>query len=129
MEEKSFDYMNVIPLVDVMLVLLTIVLTTSSFVVSGVIPVSLPKASSVQNEVRQSQTIIIDAKGIIYFNSTPVSLNGLRERLAQADRGAPIQVRADKNITVQACVDVLDLLAAERFNKVSLQTERSVKGE
>ncbi len=45
MEEKSFDYMNVIPLVDVMLVLLTIVLTTSSFVVSGVIPVTLPKAS------------------------------------------------------------------------------------
>ncbi len=58
-----------------------------------------------------------------------MSINGLRNVLVQADRGAPIQVRADKNITVQACVDVLDLLAAERFNKVSLQTERSVKRE
>jgi len=38
MEEKTFDYINVIPLVDVMLVLLTIVLTTSSFIAAGVIP-------------------------------------------------------------------------------------------
>ena len=37
MEEKEFDYMNVIPLVDVMLVLLTIVLTTSTFIATGVI--------------------------------------------------------------------------------------------
>ncbi|MFH0786115.1 MAG: biopolymer transporter ExbD, partial [Pseudomonadota bacterium] len=35
MEEKEFDYINVIPLVDVMLVLLTITLTTSSFIASG----------------------------------------------------------------------------------------------
>ena len=35
MEEKEFDYINVIPLVDVMLVLLTIVLTTSTFIASG----------------------------------------------------------------------------------------------
>ncbi len=47
MEEKSFDYMNVIPLVDVMLVLLTIVLTTSSFVVSGVIPGDIAKGFGV----------------------------------------------------------------------------------
>jgi biopolymer transport protein ExbB/TolQ len=37
MEEKEFDYMNVIPLVDVMMVLLTIVLMTSTFIASGVL--------------------------------------------------------------------------------------------
>jgi biopolymer transport protein ExbD len=45
MENKEFDYINVIPLVDVMLVLLTIVLTTSTFIAAGQIPISLPKAS------------------------------------------------------------------------------------
>jgi biopolymer transport protein ExbD len=44
MEEKEFDYINVIPLVDVMLVLLTITLTTSSFIAGGMIPMDLPKA-------------------------------------------------------------------------------------
>ncbi len=125
MEEKSFDYMNVIPLVDVMLVLLTIVLMTSSFVVSGAIPVALPKASSSRSEARQAQVVIIDARGIIYFNSIPVSLKGLHEGLIPMDRSQPIQVRADRTITVQACVDVLDLLSAEGFRTVSLQTERS----
>ena len=39
MDEKEFDYLNVIPLVDVMLVLLTIVLTTSTFIATGGIQV------------------------------------------------------------------------------------------
>ena len=37
--------MNVIPFVDIMLVLLTIVLTTSSSIAAGRIPVNLPQAS------------------------------------------------------------------------------------
>jgi len=125
MEEKSFDYMNVIPLVDVMLVLLTIVLTTSSFVVSGAIPVALPKASSsMTNESVRSHTVLIDARGMLYFNSTPVTLNGLRDNLLKLKRDTAIHVLADKAISVQACVDVLDLLAAEGFRKVCLKTEK-----
>ena len=46
MDEKAFDYLNVIPLVDVMLVLLTIVLTTSTFIATGGIEVQLPKAAA-----------------------------------------------------------------------------------
>jgi Biopolymer transport protein len=45
MEEKEFDYINMIPFIDVMLVLLTIVLTTSTFVATGVIPVELPRVT------------------------------------------------------------------------------------
>ena len=52
MDEKEFDYMNVIPLVDIMLVLLTIVLTTSTFIASGVIPVNLPKAAGAGGGIR-----------------------------------------------------------------------------
>lgn len=124
MEEKSFDYMNVIPLVDVMLVLLTIVLTTSSFVVSGVIPVVLPKASSIQNQTAKGHTVLIDARGAIYFDSRPIALAQLRDRLGEIDVSAPINVRADRSITVQSCVDVLDILSVKGFKKVSLQTER-----
>ncbi len=48
MDEKEFDYLNVIPLVDVMLVLLTIVLTTSTFIATGGIQVELPEAASTE---------------------------------------------------------------------------------
>jgi biopolymer transport protein ExbD len=124
MEEKSFDYMNVIPLVDVMLVLLTIVLTTSSFVVSGAIPVALPKASSVQSEAARGHTVLVDARGVVYFDSQPIALAQLKERLSGVDVTTPINVRADKSVTVQSCVDVLDIVSAKGFKKVSLQTER-----
>ena len=67
MEEKSFDYMNVIPLVDVMLVLLTIVLMVSTFVVSGTIPVRLPVASQQQNSAPlKTVTVTIDRNGAVY---------------------------------------------------------------
>ena len=124
MEEKSFDYMNVIPLVDVILVLLTIVLTTSSFAVSGSLRVALPKASSGQSEPGQGHTVLIDSRGAVYFDSSPVSPGTLRKRLEGVDHILPVNVRADRNITVQSCVDVLDLLSSEGFTKVSLQTEK-----
>ncbi|MDI6890307.1 MAG: biopolymer transporter ExbD [Thermodesulfovibrionales bacterium] len=68
MEEKEFDYINVIPFVDVMLVLLTIVLMTSTFIATGVIPVELPKASKSHEETLRTQTIEIDRNGNIYPN-------------------------------------------------------------
>ena len=42
--ERELDQINVIPLVDVMLVLLVIVLTTATFITTGQIPVDLPTA-------------------------------------------------------------------------------------
>jgi len=123
MEEKEFDYINVIPLVDVMLVLLTIVLTTSTFIATGVMPVELPKASRNQEEILKTQTIEIDRNGHIYLNSKPLLLDDLRNFLSSLDKSIPILIRADKNISLQTFVDVLDIVKNLGFKKVSLQTE------
>ena len=52
MDDQGFNNMNVIPLVDVMLVLLTIVLTTSTFIAVGSIQVELPKASTADTDTQ-----------------------------------------------------------------------------
>jgi biopolymer transport protein ExbD len=124
MEEKEFDYINVIPLVDVMLVLLAIVLTTSTFIATGMISVSLPKASEAQSEVLKRQIISIDQHGAIYFNSIRVGLEELGLKIRDIDRNTPLIVRADKEVTLQIFVDVLDLLNNRGFKKVAIQTER-----
>lgn len=124
MEEKSFDYMNVIPLVDVMLVLLTIVLMTSTFVASGAIPVQLPRAAHHNQPVPKSATITIDKEGTIYYESVPVLLEKLPDRLRQLEKTTAVHVRTDRTVAVQVCVDVLDQLTASGFGKVSLETER-----
>ncbi|MDP3049536.1 MAG: biopolymer transporter ExbD, partial [Thermodesulfovibrionales bacterium] len=89
MEEKEFDYINVIPFVDVMLVLLTIVLTTSTFIASGMINVSLPKASAEHKEILKNQTISIHKDGTVYFNASPMTLDELREKMLLLDKTTP----------------------------------------
>ncbi len=124
MEDKGFDYMNVIPLVDVMMVLLTIVLMTSTFIASGAIPVELPKVTQDQRAALKTATVVVDRQGMIYFESTPTTLKGLKERINTLGRETPVLVKVDRYVAVQACVDVLDLLSGSGFKKVGLQTER-----
>ncbi|MEW6409179.1 MAG: biopolymer transporter ExbD [Nitrospirota bacterium] len=123
MEEKEFDYINVIPFVDIMLVLLTIVLTTSTFIVQGIIPVELPKASKSEAESLRTQIIEIDKKGNLFWNSNPITLSNLFSLMKDKDKNTPILIRADRNIALQTFVDVLDAVKSLGFKRVSLQTE------
>jgi len=123
MDEKEFDVINVIPFIDIMLVLLTIVLTTSTFIARGGIPVQLPSAEKNNAELLRSATIEIDLNGTVYFQSRPLSLVDLRETMKSLDRATPLLLRADRRLMLQDFVDVLDLVKGLGFSRVSLQTE------
>jgi len=123
MKEKEFDYINVIPLVDVMLVLLTIVLTTSSFVAAGMISMDLPNAHSSAGETLKTQTVDIDRTGGVYLNSRPVSLEELKTSLSGMKKNAPVLIRADRSISLQNFVSILDVIKELEFTRISLQTE------
>jgi biopolymer transport protein ExbD len=124
MDEKEFDYINVIPLVDVMLVLLTIVLTTSTFIATGMISVSLPKSPHAQEELIKRSVITIDRGGAVYFDSKVVGREELARRIGELDREAPVLIRADREIRLQVFVDVLDLLNGRGMKRVAVQTEK-----
>lgn len=123
MDEEGFTNMNVIPLVDVMLVLLVIVLTTSTFIAAGAIPVQLPRAASSESAPLESATIEVDAGGNIYLEARPVTVGKLRQSLASRQRSTPILIKADKTIALQIFVDVMDVVKELGFTEVSLQTE------
>jgi len=123
MDEKEFDYINMIPFIDVMLVLLTIVLTTSTFAVMGVIPVELPNVTGKQEPVTVAQVVTIDKEGIIYYQGTAITLPVFKARIESMPKETPFLIRADKDIHLQGFVDVLDLIKTAGFRKVSLQTE------
>lgn len=128
MDENGFDSINVIPLVDVMLVLLTIVLTTSTFIALGAIPVELPKAeNSSPQQTMQTTTIEINRQGKIFFNAEPASIEQIRNALQPLRKSQPVLIRADKDIALQVFVDVMDIVKGLGFKKVSLQTESSMR--
>lgn len=125
MEGKEFDYINVVPLVDIMLVLLTIVLTTATFVAQGEMPVSLPSAESLK-EGRTYQAINITVKrdGTVFLGSKEVSLKELSENLKLIERNTPVNLRIDREAKVQAFVSVMDVLNRNGFRNVNLLVKK-----
>ncbi len=123
MEEKEFDYINVIPFIDIMLVLLTVVLTSSTFIAQGTIPVELPRVTNSQSETLKTLSIEIDSTGGIFMNASPLSLSGLKDCICQYSRETPVLIRADKEIRLQVFVDVVDTVKNTGFRNICLQTE------
>lgn len=123
MDEKQFDSINVIPLVDVMLVLLTIVLTTTTFIAVGAIPVELPSAENSNVESLQPITIAISHDGTIYLDQEQQGLPDLAILLDQKERTQPVLIRADRDIALQKFVNVMDIIKGLGFTQVSLQTQ------
>lgn len=124
MDEKSFDYINVIPLVDVMLVLLTIVLTGATFIVSGALPIEVPKAQAQQTDMVQALTIEIDAQGSIYMDKKQLGRHELTKQLQQIAPASAVIIRAEAQCSLQAFVDVFDTLKSLGFYRIDLQTEK-----
>ena len=123
MDEKPFDAINVIPFVDIMLVLLAIVLTTSSFIASGRIPVHLPKAAQTLQQAEESHVIDVSADGEIRFNGKAVTTAILKTEIATLALETPFLIRADKEVSLQRFIDVVDVLKQMNFTKVAVQTE------
>ena len=128
MNEEPIDTLNVIPFVDIMLVLLTIVLTTASFIATGRIPVSLPQASRSQIEKQQNKTIELPAAGGIYVDGEAVSKDMLESRLAALPPDTSFLIRADRNLAFQSFIDVADVLRRLKFTKVAVQTQSISSG-
>jgi biopolymer transport protein ExbD len=123
MDEKPFETINVIPFVDIMLVLLTMVLTTANFIATGRIPLALPQASQTKVEKHKDVTIEISATGALAFDSAPVAKDELESRIKALPADTSFLVRADRATPFQNFVDVADILKQLNFSKIAVQTQ------
>ena len=123
MDEEPFETLNVIPFVDIMLVLLTMVLTTANFIATGRIPLALPQASQTKVEKRKDITIEISASGALAFDSTPVAKEELESRIKALPADTSFLIRADRSTQFQNFVDVADILKRLNFSKIAVQTQ------
>ena len=118
---KRFDQVNVIPFIDIMLVLLAIVLTTATFISQGRIPLELPKAEHTEAlSSEQSVEIAVDKAGGIYFDQSPIGKDALAARLAALDKGTPVVLYVDRAARFASFVTIVDLLKANQLEKLSI---------
>jgi biopolymer transport protein ExbD len=122
MDERPFETLNVIPFVDIMLVLLTMVLTTANFIATGRIPVNLPQASHAQIEKHKDRTIELAATGALSFDSEVVSKDELESRIRTLPPDTSFLIRADRATPSQNFVDVADVLKRLNFSRIAVQT-------
>jgi biopolymer transport protein ExbD len=108
---KRFDEINVIPFIDIMLVLLVMVLTTATFIKQGIIPVELPHAKASQKEeLKKEISVYVNASGELFFEKEKVDLKTLEEKLSHISKEQTVVLRSDKESRFQDFVSVMDIL-------------------
>jgi biopolymer transport protein ExbD len=122
--KQDIDQINVIPLVDVMLVLLVIVLTTATFISTGQIPVNLAKAKAVGDRQDVPIIITLTAEGGLFVNDKPIPDGGLPSTLMVESRESAVVVRADKVTLLEKFVALVDEIRGLGFQQVSLEVIR-----
>jgi len=101
---------NMVPLIDVMLVLLVIFIVTAPLLTQAV-KLELPKASSQANDLRPEKVeFAIDAAGVSYWNGEPVSRAEAQKRFV-AEGGRPVQpeihLKADQDVAYRFVAQAL----------------------
>lgn len=125
MRRESFDKMNVVPFIDIVLVLLVIVLATATFVTNQTIKVDLPTASSKKEEEKKSITIAINEKGEYFYNKEALSFEEIKERLLKLDPKKDIvSLHTDHKSEFQNFVNVIDILKEIGLENISIVTKR-----
>lgn len=122
---KKFDSINVIPFIDIMLVLLVMVLTTATFIKQGVIPVSLPKAKATdKTDTKKEVTVYVNAKGEMFFGKDKVDLITLEKRLSAVNKSQTVILRSDKESKFQDFVSVMDILKRLGHEQLYIVTKK-----
>lgn len=126
---KPLSQINVIPFIDIMLVLLAVVLTTATFVAQGKIPVALPSATQAEPVPSEAALeITVDSAGQTYLADKPVTLEQLTERLATVNTDTRLLLRVDEQTAFRHFVAVVDLVKARGLESLSIVTRRGSGG-
>ena len=119
---KKFDEINIIPFIDIMLVLLAIVLITASFISQGKIQVNVPKASSTvafkSDELTKLLTVTADKQ--LYFNDKPISQEALEKEIMGWNKDQKVTLKIDADASFQDFVTITDMLSKNEIKNVAI---------
>ena len=118
------DGLNIVPFIDIMLVLLAIVLSISTFIAQGKIAVDLPSAKSAQQDKEDEKkvSIVIDKDNKFFIDDAEISEDELKDKLNAVDIKTLIELKSDKNAKFDSFVKVIDILKEKGHENFAIQT-------
>jgi biopolymer transport protein ExbD len=116
---------NLMPLIDVMLVLIIFLVLTTTFIVAPGIKVDLPSGRSAERASDNDVIVVIQQDGVVYYRDERVELPTLHAILSQAKQQQPglrLVIRADKNVQHGRVVEVMDTAKAVGIERLAIAT-------
>ncbi|EPZ69945.1 TonB system transport protein ExbD [Helicobacter pylori] len=120
------DGLNVVPFIDIMLVLLAIVLSISTFIAQGKIKVSLPNAKNAEKSQPNDQKVVVisvDEHDNIFVDDKPMNLEALSAVIKQTDPKTLIDLKSDKSSRFETFISIMDILKEHNHENFSISTE------
>ncbi|GAA7572590.1 TonB system transport protein ExbD [Helicobacter pylori] len=120
------DGLNVVPFIDIMLVLLAIVLSISTFIAQGKIKVSLPNAKNAEKSQPNDQKVVVisvDEHDNIFVDDKPMNLEALSAVVKQTDPKTLIDLKSDKSSRFETFISIMDILKEHNHENFSISTE------
>lgn len=123
-QRKKFDQINVIPMIDILLVLLVMVITTATFIKQGILPIELPDAKSSEKKEDQKEfDIYITKEGKYHLDKKEISVADLEMKLAEISKEQTVVLRSDKEANFQHFVTVMDILKKLEHEQLYIVTK------
>ncbi|ALG66673.1 ExbD/TolR family protein [Beggiatoa leptomitoformis] len=126
-EDKTMAEINIIPLVDVMLVLLILFIVTAPLLTPHAFQLELPKASTEPvKEQPKMVAITFDAAGDLFWEKEKVNIEQLTQYLHKAALQTPepsLQLQADKSTPYEKIALLLSAIHEAGLNQVGFVTE------
>ena len=123
--------MNLVPLIDVLVMLIFFAFVTMQFKSASTLNITLPKVETAgKNEFRGTVTISIDKDGVVSFATSPANnrvvtdeqLLELLRQVKQVDKDIPVLIKADETTQLKKLAFVMDACRKTGLNKFSLQS-------
>ncbi|MGE8280750.1 MAG: ExbD/TolR family protein [Stenotrophomonas sp.] len=132
--QQDEPHIDLVPLIDVILVLIIFFVVTTTFEARSTLQVQLPTASDQKNTAPpRSLSVLVNADGRYFINDQEVlrtdieSLKQTIGQLAGADREQTVLLRADARTPYQAVVTAQDALGQLGFRRIAIATAPEVK--
>ncbi len=119
---------NIIPLVDVMLVLLIIFMATTAFVKESGLNMKLPQAKSteVTPQENHDMTVALTRDHKVFLDGREVDISALQQAMTargKRDNQTRVVIKGDENIEYKRVVQVMDMAKQSGLPKVALGTQ------
>jgi len=108
---QESEEINLSPLIDMVFILLIFFIVTTVFVEETGIDVNKPEAASAVDLEKQSILIALTPKGEVVYGGRDIGVNGVRslvQRLTRDDPDMPVILQADKEVSTERLVRIID---------------------